>query len=473
MKIHLMWFRNDLRIHDNTALHFCCKDPLIKVLSIFISTPSQWQKHDMSFKKSEYIYKNLLELKKNMLSLGIPLDIHESMNFATSIQFIIQFCKKNKITDMFYNYEYEINEKKRDVSITQLLNKENILIHRFHDSVILPPDKICTKNGKIYQCFYFFKKNIINQLKETSLKCWPKPNIRNSIKYTKKKIPFTYKREKIQTKIYPIGEEQALNQLIFFIEKNIENYELTYNIPYLNTTSLLSVCLSIGVLSPRQCLYFLFKKTMFTSKKKYQCRWFNELLWREFYKYLLINNPQLSKYESLLNFEKKIKWNSNENHLLAWKNGKTGYPIIDAGMRQLKEYGWIHNRIRMICACFLVKNLLIDWRIGEKYFISKLIDGDLAINNGNWQWIASVGINSMPYFQIFNPINQIKKFDSQGLYIKKYLPELRKVPPSDISIPYNWSYKTGKKINYPIPIIDYNVTKKKFLFTILSAKRSF
>lgn len=471
MKTHLMWFRNDLRINDNTALYTACRNKDANVLSIFIATPHQWERHLMSFKKSEYIYKNLLILQKNIIQLGIPLYFYESKDFFTSIKYLINFCQKHKVNDIFYNYQYEINERKRDCLIQKMFKKENISVHTFHDEVLITPDKIHKKNGQAYSIFSFFKKNIMKKLKTKLPQTFPAPNIRALLTIKKNIIKFSYPRENIDEDLFPIGEHCALRKLFFFIDKKIKKYDLEHHFLHLNSTSFLSVCLSVGVLSSRQCINVLFKKKMYQLNTNIdKCMWLNELIWREFYKHLLIRHPELSQHKSLSNLENKIKWNINKKHFTAWKEGKTGYPIVDAGMRQLNTLGWMHNRIRMITASFLVKDLLINWREGEKYFMSKLIDGDLAINNGNWQWIASIGYNCMPYFRIFNPIYQAKKFDKSGFFIKKYLPELRIIPNADIFTPHIWAQKTGNKIDYPLPIVDHHKTKKNVTSVFESAK---
>ncbi|HXK00451.1 MAG TPA: deoxyribodipyrimidine photo-lyase [Buchnera sp. (in: enterobacteria)] len=471
MIIHLMWFRNDLRIHDNTALYAACKNKDANVLSVFISTPYQWKKHLMSFKKSEYIYKNLLMLQENIIQLGIPLYYYESRDFFTSVEYLIHFCRKHRVNAIFYNRQYEINERKRDCLIQKILEKENISVHAFHDEILVIPDKIHKKNGQAYNIFSFFKKNIIKILQKKIPQTFPIPNVRSFLSIKKNIIKFTYPRENIDEDLFPIGECCALSRLFFFIDKKIKKYDLEHHFPNLNSTSCLSVCLSVGVLSSRQCINLLFKKQLYQLNNNIdKCMWLNELIWREFYKHLLIRYPKISQFKSLSNLESKIIWNTNKKHFTAWKEGKTGYPIVDAGMRQLNTLGWMHNRIRMITASFLVKDLLINWREGEQYFISKLIDGDLAINNGNWQWVASIGANSMPYFRIFNPTYQAKKFDKTGFFIKTYLPELRIVPNTYIFTPHFWAQKTGNKIDYPLPIVDHHKTKKNVTSVFESAK---
>ncbi len=214
-------------------------------------------------------------------------------------------------------------------------------------------------------------------------------------------------------------------------------------------------------MSIRQCLQALFRAEHgnFHLTNEGQQTWLDELLWREFYQHILFDFPHVSKHIPFKKDTQKIKWSHNPEHLAAWQTGQTGIPIIDAGMRQLLKTGWMHNRVRMITAMFLCKNLLIDWRVGEQWFMEHLIDGDLAANNGGWQWCASTGTDAVPYFRIFNPIAQSKKFDPNGDYIRQWVEELAHLDNKAIHEPY--STKTNTQLNYPKPIVDLKETRLK------------
>lgn len=198
--------------------------------------------------------------------------------------------------------------------------------------------------------------------------------------------------------------------------------------------------------------------------------WFNELVWREFYRHLIVSWPQLCKHRPFTAWTQWVKWRESPEDLAAWQQGKTGYPIVDAAMRQLNETGWMHNRLRMICASFLVKDLLIDWREGERYFMSQLLDGDLAANNGGWQWAASTGTDAAPYFRIFNPTTQGERFDPEGRFIRHWLPELAAVPDKDIHQPHRWADKHHHQLNYPLPIVDHKTARQNTLAAFEAAK---
>ncbi|MGK3623911.1 cryptochrome/photolyase family protein, partial [Acinetobacter sp. A11] len=273
---------------------------------------------------------------------------------------------------------------------------------------------------------------------------------------------------KEQQDLWPAGENFALEQLDVFIKDHLSDYKLERDFPNVRGTSQLSPYLNIGILSIRQCLQALFRAehSNFHLTNEGQQTWLDELLWREFYQHILFDFPHVSTHIPFKKDTQKIKWNHNPEHLTAWQTGQTGIPIIDAGMRQLLKTGWMHNRVRMITAMFLCKNLLIDWRVGEQWFMEHLIDGDLAANNGGWQWCASTGTDAVPYFRIFNPIAQSKKFDPNGDYIRQWVEELGHLDNKAIHEPY--STKTNIQLNYPKPIVDLKGTRLKAIETFKS-----
>nr|WP_228148220.1 deoxyribodipyrimidine photo-lyase [Acinetobacter seifertii] len=268
-----------------------------------------------------------------------------------------------------------------------------------------------------------------------------------------------------QQDLWPVGESYALEQLDHFIEDSISHYKVERDFPHITGTSKLSPYLNIGILSIRQCLQALFRSQHgnFHLTNEGQQTWLDELIWREFYQHILFDFPYVSKHIPFKKDTQKIQWNHNPEHLTAWQTGQTGIPIVDAGMRQLLQTGWMHNRVRMITAMFLCKNLLIDWRIGEQWFMQHLIDGDLAANNGGWQWCASTGTDAVPYFRIFNPISQSQKFDPNGDYIRTWVKELAHLDNKSIHDPY--SANKSLRLNYPKPIVDLKETRLKAIET--------
>ena len=251
-----------------------------------------------------------------------------------------------------------------------------------------------------------------------------------------------------------VGEAHALDVLNQFIEDQVEFYKVERDFPALKGTSQLSTYLNIGILSIRQCIQALFnaQQGYFKLDSEGQQTWLDELLWREFYQHILYDFQRVSKHLPFKKNTQKIQWRDAPEDLKDWQYGLTGVPIVDAGMRQMLATGWMHNRVRMIVAMFLSKNLLIDWRLGEQWFMQHLVDGDLAANNGGWQWCASTGTDSVPYFRVFNPISQSQKFDANGDYIRRWVPELAHLDAKSIHDPY--AKNPNLKLNYPRPIVD-------------------
>ncbi|CAD6509478.1 deoxyribodipyrimidine photo-lyase [Candidatus Profftia tarda] len=468
---NVVWFRNDLRVQDNRALYEACKNPLAKVISVYIATPGQWKKHNMSPRQAKFINQHLQCLVKNLAKKNIPFFYQQSVNFRELAEWLVNFCKQHEATNLFYNKQYALNERRRDDLVAHLI-KGVCKIHEFHDAVLLPPGSVLNYSGEMYKVFSSFRKSFLQQLNNLSLCVLPAPDKRNQISNICRLKPFDYPQQEIDHELFPVGEKAALNRLYLFCREHVQDYAQLRDIPSLDGTSMLSPYLSIGILSPRQCLQQLLIKdpNVLENKKNGEFIWLNEFIWRDFYHHLLVAYPKLCRNQPFIQWNNNIPWIGKAEHLIAWQQGKTGYPIIDAAMRQLNYTGWMHNRLRMLTSSFLVKDLLINWRAGESYFMSQLIDGDLAANNGGWQWAASSGIDSAPYFRIFNPTTQAKRFDEQGLFIRRWIPELEHIPKSHINTPHLWDIKASSLLDYPQPIVDHLVSRKKILILLKESK---
>ncbi len=250
---------------------------------------------------------------------------------------------------------------------------------------------------------------------------------------------------------------------------HIMNYSKNRNDPILDGTSRISPYLAIGAISPKRCILEALKKNNFDllSGNKGVTKWIDEIVWREFYKNIMHSFPHVSMGKPFQKYTDKIKWRFDESEYESWKKGETGFPIIDAAMIQLREEGWMHNRLRMIVAMFFTKNMLHDWRQGEKFFMENLIDGDFSSNNGGWQWSSSTGTDAAPYFRIFNPITQSQNFDKDGLFIKKFIPKLKDLNNKDI---HNPPIKVRKYLGYPEPILDLRLSRERAIEAFKSAK---
>jgi len=471
MTTHLVWLRNDLRINDNLALHAACRDSKAKVIALFLATPEQWQQHDMSPRQAAFINASLVEVQNALAERGIALHYQACHAFSDSIDALAEFCDKHQVDQLFYNYQYEVNERQRDAEAEKRLDDAGVICQGFDDSLLLPPGSVQSGDRSMYKVFTPFSKAFVRRLQQSLPECVPAPKPRDGAPVKTTRIPaFDCPTEAFDEDLFPAGEAAALKRLRHFATQPIIDYPAKRDLPALDATSRLSVYLSTGVLSPRQCLHRVLHEHPDALDNSRAFTWLNELIWREFYRHLLVAYPALCRHKPFIDWTRNVEWQREDAHFDAWKAGKTGYPIVDAAMRQMKALGWMHNRLLMITASFLVKDLLIDWREGERYFMQQLIDGDLAANNGGWQWAASTGTDSAPYFRIFNPTTQGERFDEQGEFIRHYLPELADVPDSHIHQPHVWAEKNNRKLDYPAPIVDHKAARKKTLDAFERAK---
>lgn len=416
MKVSIFWFRRDLRLEDNTALYSALKESK-SILPIFIFDESILDELEQDDPRVNFIYNRLLKinqkLKKHNTSIKILKgkieDIWKSLT------------QEYDIDTVFVNKDYEPYAIKRDQQIVQFLSKKNIQFLAFKDQVIHEESEVIKNDGTPYTVFTPYKNKWLSLYTPKTIK--PKITFEN---FLKKNFSFP--------SLEAIGFSESKIIIKEFNLSELSDYGETRNFPALNSTTYLGPHLRFGTISIRQII---------TQIKKPNDIFLSELIWREFFMQILFHFPKVitnsfrSKYDS-------IKWRNNKDEFTKWCQGKTGYPLVDAGMRQLNETGYMHNRVRMVTASFLCKHLLIDWRLGEAYFAKKLLDFDLSSNNGNWQWVAGTGCDAAPYFRIFNPSEQLRKFDISGIYIKTWLPEL----------------KQGK---YTLPIVDHKFARVRAL----------
>lgn len=455
----IIWFREDLRIHDNTALTAACNQS-DEVIAVYFITPKTWLSHDLSPTRVTFMLQGLALLQKNLASLNIPLLVFECPEFKNIANILTQVADEFKATHVFANKQYEINEIARDEQVDNALSKIKVKFHTYDDQTIIAPDKVKTQQNTVYTVFTPYKKSWIKLFSEEPATVLAVPKKRQSVdishfnhKNLLDTIPEKIKNfeTSVDMSLWPAGEKQALKRLEQFIENKIRVYKQERDFPALNSTSQISPYLATGMLSPRVCLEKAIKANngkLIDGNENIDC-WISEIIWREFYKNILVGFPRVCRNRAFQLDTEKLKWHDNPAHLKAWQQGKTGFPLVDAAMRQLNQTGWMHNRLRMLAAMFFTKLLWLDWRVGEQYFMQNLIDGDFASNNGGWQWSASTGTDAAPYFRIFNPESQSEKFDPKNEFIKQYCPE----------------FGTS---DYPEPIIDY---KKSRTYAIEAFKK--
>ena len=427
MKINIFWFRRDLRLNDNTALHESLKKNNVKPIFIFdTDIINKLEKDDA---RLSFIHSLLFSINKD-------LNTHNSSIFCYHGKPEViwkELISNYEIDTVFWNRDYEPYSIKRDNAIKQLLISNNIEVKTFKDQVIFEEFDVLKKDNNPYTVYTPYKNKWLSTFEEINNKDDIKINNQiNFNSFYKKSNPFPSLSE--------LGFIQSDIKVKPFNFKYLSDYESFRDYPHKDFTSYLSPHLRFGSISVRECVNFALKtNSVFLS----------ELIWREFFMQILFHFPHVVDTSFKLKYD-KIKWRNDPKEFEAWCNGKTGYPLVDAGMRQLNETGYMHNRVRMVTASFLIKHLLIDWRWGERYFAKKLLDFELSSNNGNWQWAAGTGCDSAPYFRIFNPIEQLKKFDSNLVYTKKWINDL------------------GKQ-TYPSEIVDHRFARERCLSTYKNA----
>jgi len=451
----LFIFRRDLRIQDNSGLNYAVKH-CKNVYTVFIFSPEQVLNNPFKSDNAvQFMIESLESLQNDIKKHGGKLLLF----YGEQENIIKKFIKELDINSIFINKDITPYAIKRDNNLHKIVKQFNIPLYSCEDYYINQPGTILSGSNKPYVKFtpYYLQAKSANNRDPYTL-----PNIKLKSANLSGEIKLNnalkrFGREGSPQRLAIGGRYEGLRLLS--LTKKIKNYEATRN--NLSTqTSELSPHIKFGTISVREAY----------NAMKHNTSLLRQLYWRDFYAQVLYHNPNVLK-ENMRESLRDLKWENNSKYQKAWKEGKTGFPIVDAGMRQLNETGYMHNRSRLITASFLIKTLLQDWKVGEKYFAKKLTDYDPASNNGNWQWVASTGADSQPYFRIFNPWIQGKENDPDAEYIKKWVPELKDVPAKDI---HNWNkvYESYTNIKYPKPIVIYEEQKEKALKMYTSALRN-
>jgi deoxyribodipyrimidine photo-lyase len=456
----IVWFRHDLRIYDNPALFRAAEDQE-GILAVYFICREVLTNHVVAPVQVDFTRRHLLLLNRDLAALNIPLMIIFVNKTAEIGSHLKNLVEQHGVEELFLNAEYPLDEFNRDKQVSETLRQQGVVVKRFHDRVIIPPGMVRNGKGEPYKVFTAFKNNWLQQAKVLPLQPLKKPSSQPVCDYgflTDTKIDqlFSDIEQRDLSNLWPAGEKEAQNRLKIFMENDIKDYQIARDFPDQDGTSQLSPYLAIGSISPRQCIAaaLLANQGELDSGNVGVTTWVSELVWRDFYQHLVVDFPEVCKFNAMQKHTEAFPWRHDEKLFQAWCNGETGIPIVDAAMLQLKATGWMHNRLRMVVAMFLTKNLQIDWRMGERYFMTQLIDGDFAANNGGWQWSASTGTDAAPYFRIFNPVSQSQRFDADGAFIRSYLPALAKLPAKVIHNP-------PPTPGYPLPIVDLSISRKE------------
>ncbi len=424
-EISVFWFRRDLRLEDNAGLYHALKNNKA-VLPLFIfDTEILNRLENKEDKRVDFIHQAILRLQNELIKLGSSLLVRH----GKPLEVFSDLLKEYKVKNVYVNEDYEPSAIARDKNVSEFLEQHSVRFYPFKDQVIFAKDEVTKDDDLPYTVFTPYMKKWKYKLNDFYLKSFT----------TKKYFSNFFKVSPFQViSLKDIGFKVTGIKLIVpeIKEEIISQYHDLRNFPAIEGTSRLSVHLRFGTVSIRQ---------LASKAKELNDQWLNELIWREFYMMILFHFPHVVNGAFKRQYD-AIPWINNEEQFEKWCNGNTGYPIVDAGMRELNATGFMHNRVRMITASFLVKHLLIDWRWGEAYFAGKLLDFDLSANNGGWQWAASSGCDAAPYFRIFNPTEQTKRFDPEFKYIRKWVPEF-------------------EEFSYPQPIVEHKFARERVLAT--------
>jgi deoxyribodipyrimidine photo-lyase len=473
----LVWFRSDLRTHDHRALAAACSAAGNSgIIAVFLLAPAQWKQHDWGGAKVRFILRTLRELSAALAKLNIPLIVERADTFDDAPEVLAKLAARHRCTALYYAREYEINEQRRDAAVASRLAKDGIAIHAVEDQCIIEPGAVRTGEEKVYTVFTPFKKAWYKVVEDRGMvPLLPAPTRQPRLDIAPSAIPDSLPGfdTAVPDDLWPAGEDAAIARLQLFSGKPLTQHKHFRDFPAEDGTSKLSPYLAIGAISPRTCLHAALdanegKLDNPKPNRAGQTHWISELVWREFYKHILVGFPRVCMGRAFKPATDRIEWSDNQSHFDAWREGRTGVPIVDAGMRQLLTTGWMHNRVRMITAMYLTKDLFINWRWGEQHFMQHLIDADLSQNNGGWQWSASTGTDAAPYFRIFNPVSQSRKFDASGDYIRRYVPELADLHGGEdgggeIHDPSDLPALLRTQLDYPEPIVDRATVRDRVL----------
>ncbi|KAF8314757.1 hypothetical protein DL93DRAFT_2057858 [Clavulina sp. PMI_390] len=504
------WMRNeDIRLEDNRALEHASKHATkhsIPLVVLFVISPGDYRAHDRSPRRIDFMLRNLRIIQASPASLddldklNIPLHVLTQSPRKTIPKAVVELARSWGATQIFGNIEYEVDELRRDMEVVKLCNESSMRASFLADKLIVEPGKLATKQGKQYAVYTPWLRSWTEYvrahpavLKEFSSPKQNDKSIRNESTFKamfatqvpESVLGFECEDAKKMTELWPAGITAARKMFEHFLHSEARSSQLGDNSPLekgaskadsessrmarykddrnrcdIDSSSRMSPYLASGIISARELIRtsmaFANQKQISPDRSISPGCYMSEVAWRDFYTHVMVAFPRVSMGRPYLEKFADVKWEKDGDMLEAWKKGMTGVPIVDAAMRQAVSQGWMHNRARMIAAMFLTKDLMMDWRLGEQFFMQQFVDGDLASNNGGWQWSASTGTDPQPYFRIFNPYAQAEKADPTGDYIRHFVPELRDLRGKAIYDPHSHLEPSAfKKLGYPKPIIDH------------------
>lgn len=467
----LCWFRKDLRLDDNTALSEAARDAGGDIVPFYASEPAILGRDDMAANRVRYVLGALAALDEGLRALGS----HLALDHGDAAERIVAAAKAAGADAVYWNDEYEPALRERDAAVERVLRAAGVRVKRFHDRLIVPPGAVVTKTGGPYTVYTPFRKACealeVSSPLPAPARLAPNPLPARPLA-TLERLGFAPPA----AAAWPAGEREARARLARFAASRndgdghgLASYAEGRDVPAEPSTSRLSADLKFGAVGIRRIVAEVRAAAADDpSLRKPAAKYVDELRWRDFFAHVLWHFPHVERGAFRPEYD-ALAWRGTDAHFDAWRDGRTGFPVVDAGMRELLATGYVHNRVRMIVASFLTKDLLLDWRRGERHFMRHLVDGDLASNNGGWQWAAGTGTDAAPYFRIFNPVSQSLRFDPDARYVKRWVPELARVPAPLVHAPWEApplvlaEHGVTLGSDYPFPVVDHAAQREKAL----------
>ena len=463
----IVWIRKDLRLFDNPGLYYAAEQSR-SIIPVFIWAPHEEGNWSIGGAQKWWLHHSLVSFAGTLEKKGIRLIIKRGSSAST----LCDLAAHTGAQSVFWNASFEPAEKERDTHVTKALHERSIETVQWDTQLLHDPDSVRTGKGTPYKVFTPFWRNIESnlvvsaplpapQFKPESNQLSPIQSLHVDELDLLPKLNWADEFHDVWTP----GENTASSRFDSFLDQSIADYNKNRDFPYMDGTSMLSPHLHFGEISPKTMWHEITQENRSATKDEKKGPYLRQLIWREFSYHLIHHFPHTAENNLRESFD-RFPWSKNQDALVRWQKGETGYPIVDAGMRQLWRTGWMHNRVRMVVASFLTKHLLTHWLEGAKWFWDTLVDANLPNNTMGWQWAAGSGADAQPFFRIFNPMNQGKKFDPQGIYVKKWVPELEAVPKSFIHEPWLMPEQHQQRINtriglhYPKPIVDHKEARE-------------
>ena len=459
----LVWFRRDLRDYDHAALHHALKHARQVICAFVFDREILDALPDPADRRVEFIHASVTELQEALQSRGGGLIVR----YGVARDEIVRLAAEGQVDAVFFNHGDDPAALARDAAVEAALQRRGIAVRHHKDVVIFEREEVLTAAGTPFSIFTPYKNAWLKTLSPHDLQAYPVDAFADRLVAQSTPIPgladMGFQPTNLRELALPVGMAGGARLFEDFLDR-IDRYQETRDFPAQKGPSYLSVHLRFGTVSIRQCAAAAWQQGGRGAQT-----WLSELIWRDFYHQVLWHRPDVASGHAFKPQYDALPWPNPPGHFAAWCEGRTGYPLVDAAMRQFDQTGYMHNRLRMVAASFLTKDLLVDWRKGEKHFADRLIDFDLAANSGGWQWAASVGCDAQPWFRIFNPVTQSERFDAQGRFIRRYLPELAHVPEKFIHAPWRMPASEQQRAgcvigrDYPAPIVDHAAQRARAL----------